>query len=80
MSVLQKLLHRETTPAQHAIARDEPDNSAHAPPVADTTAAEDLQGYIEMPSSATQLTDGAPVWAPECGTPCYSKAHRHDHQ
>ncbi len=80
MSVLQKLLHRETAPAQHVIEGAGAGSIANAPPAVDATAEEDLQGYMEMPPSAMQQTEGLPAWAPECGTPCYSKAHHHDQQ
>ena len=80
MSVLQRLLHREAARSPHMLDAAPVNGGADRSLAPDTAAEDDLQGYTEMPTLASQLAEGGVPWAPECGTPCYSKAHHHDHQ
>ena len=71
MSVLEKLLHRTKAVAPSTAAREEHMADAPAP------AAQNDALVSESKWTGTAVS-GPPDWAPECGTPAFSKGgHAH---
>ena len=76
MSALEKLLHRTKAPAEPVLEAPAIDQ-APAGPAPATGAEDDVQGFMDAEPTLTQPVGGPPSWAPECGTPAFSKGHPH---